>query len=225
MPATWTWATVRSRTKFPAGRSKKRKVTDGRLGALRCYISSVPRASNFIAFGELADVIARAEGERLDGQSRLAPPRRDETLLYLVPPELLRAGRFHDFVGPVLQELGRRQIIRVVLIGDPDGGNAPCVLYCRVQAHAVGFERQRGAMPGGHRGPRECLQPRLELRTPGRQVAARGQRPDTGLGVDAGVDAAAAIEPALRIGIVEVVEDARNLDALVIIDLVFEDGM
>src|SRR5579859_4448889 len=116
---------AKNRTKLPAGRNTKRKVTDGTARghagggyvvtprtphALRrrtvhtrrrplhasvtrrplhgvrytrplhgvCYTASVTRVSNFIAFCELADEIARAEGESLDGHCRLASPRRDE---------------------------------------------------------------------------------------------------------------------------------------------------
>src|SRR6202022_1928953 len=39
------------------------------------------------------------------------------------------------------------------------------------------------------------------------------------------IDPASAVETALRIGIVEIVKNTRDLNALVIIDLVLEDGV
>ena len=50
----------------------------------------------------------------------------------------------------------------------------------------------------------------------------RPQRPDHRLRADARIEAAAAVEAALRIGVVEVVQDARDLHALVLVELVLE---
>src|SRR5579859_2410858 len=68
---------LRRRTVHTRRRPLHASVTRRPLHGVR-YTASVTRVSNFIAFCELADEIARAEGESLDGHCRLAPPRRDE---------------------------------------------------------------------------------------------------------------------------------------------------
>ena len=57
----------------------------------------------------------------------------------------------------------------------------------------------------------------------GPSVAVR-MRPRRRLRPDARIEAAAAVEAALRIRIVEVVHDARDLHALVFVQLVLEDA-
>src|ERR1700730_5355402 len=55
-----------------------------------------------------------------------------------------------------------------------------------------------------------------------RQIAAGGQRPTDGLTAHSRVDAAPAVEAALRIGFIEVMQDSCHLHALVLIELLLE---
>ena len=76
--------------------------------------------------------------------------------------------------------------------------------------------------PAAHHGTRKCLDPRLEVGAPARQFAAARHGPDRRLRIDSSVDAAAAVEAALRVGVVEIMHDARHLHALVLVELMLE---
>src|SRR5450631_1683463 len=113
----------------------------------------------------------------------------------------------------------------MVLVGHANCRDAPCVLESRVDADAVRLLRQRSAMPGrGHR-PWKSLQSLLEFRSPTRQIATRGHGPQRRLRIDARIDAAAAVEPTLRVGVVKIVQDAGHLHALILVQVVFEDAL
>src|SRR6202011_5740795 len=140
----------------------------------------------------------------------------------VVAPNLLCAGRLHDLERAVLEKARKGQIVRMIFVGDANGGNSPRIFQSRVNAHAIGLERQRSAMSGGGHRTWKGFQARLEARTPPRQIASRRHRPAGGLRTYARIDAAAAIEPALRIGEVEVMQDASDLYALVLVEFMFE---
>ena len=57
---------------------------------------------------------------------------------------------------------------------------------------------------------------------PNAATRRRRQGPADGLAADARIDAAAAVKAALRICVVEVVQDAGHLHALVLVELMFE---
>ena len=108
-------------------------------------------------------------------------------------------------------------------------GTPPRVLARRIERDVVAVERQRrGAADDDIWRVKLCASDVLERRAPGRHVGRhahereqdrrrRQQRPR--------VDAAAAVETARGIGIVEVVDDPRDLHALVVVQLVLEHAV
>ena len=114
----------------------------------------------------------------------------------------------------------------MILVGHANRRQAPGVLQLGIERDAVGLDRQRGAVTGDQHGARELRQARLVGAAPrwalGRQCACAQI---DGLRADARVDAAAAVEAALRIGVVEIVHDARDLHALVLVQLVLEHAL
>ena len=81
---------------------------------------------------------------------------------------------------------------------------------------------KRRAVTGDLHAAGELLQSRLELAAPRRALGGGANRPRRGLRPDARVEPAAAVVAALRIRIVEIVQDARDLHALVLVQLVLE---
>src|SRR6202035_4421923 len=75
-----------------------------------------------------------------------------------------------------------------------------------------------------HRVP-ESFQSLLEVGTPPRKFATRGERPPDWLASHSSIDSAAAVEAALGIGVVEVVQDPRHLNTLVFVQFVLELGV
>ena len=70
----------------------------------------------------------------------------------------------------------------------------------------------------------KLLQALLERAAPRRALAGGANRPRRGLRPDARIESAAAVVAPLRIRVVEVVQDARDLHALVFVQLVLEDA-
>src|SRR5208283_3633840 len=100
------------------------------------------------------------------------------------------------------------------------GGQAPRILHLVVERDAVVGQRQRRSVSGADHGAREILLQRLlivaaPLRKPGRQSPLRkGNRVEE----ETRIDATAAVEAMLGIDLVEVVNDASDLDALVLVE-------
>ena len=109
-----------------------------------------------------------------------------------------RAGRVEDFRAAILQEARGGQVIRMILIGHADRGDAPGVFQRGVDGHVVGLDRQRGAMAVHLHRAREFAQSLLELLAPAGTFRGRALRPESGLRPDARVEPTAAIEAALR---------------------------
>ena len=97
--------------------------------------------------------------------------------------------------------------IPVIAVRHADRGDAPGILERGIDGDVVGFQRKRGGVAGHLHRAREFPQAFLVALSPGRSVARGADRPERGLWADAAVESAAAIEAALRIRIVEVVQD------------------
>ena len=145
-------------------------------------------------------------------------------------PGSLGTGGIENLHGTVLQKLLQFQVIRMVLVGDPQRRPAPVILQLRVQGNAVFRPRQRSSVAEHRhlvielRG--DALLERLaEQRSFTRDIGVEGVEDGIHIQKTAGIQPAAPVESALRIRVVEVVQDPGDLDALVFIERMFENGM
>ena len=73
-------------------------------------------------------------------------------------PDFERAGRLHGFDAAILQVTRHRQVVRVVLVGHAQRGQAPGILQFRIEVDAIGLERQRRAVSGDDHRARQGFQ-------------------------------------------------------------------
>src|SRR5450631_835514 len=110
----------------------------------------------------------------------------------------------------------------MVLVRNPDRGSAPGVLERRVQADRIRRNRQRSTMAQKIHRARKFPQARLECRTPAGPIRGEALCPDGGLGANTSINAAPTIKSAARVGVVEIMDDARHLNTLELIELMLE---
>ena len=110
------------------------------------------------------------------------------------------------------------------LIGEAHCGKAPRVFRLGIEADGIGFKRQTGGVGQySHRAVVIFLQRFLKARTPARRIGRQtGQREADGIEIETGIDAAATIETALRIGVVEILNHAGHLHTLVFVEGMFK---
>src|SRR6266571_3340931 len=107
---------------------------------------------------------------------------------------------------------------------DSNGGLSPGVLYFGIQCDVVRFQGQRGGVTENHHGAGEIFTQRpLEACTPAWCIRRHStEREIYGKNVQAGVHTASAIETTIWVGIIEIVQNARCLDALIFIQRMLE---
>src|SRR6266849_2304047 len=140
-------------------------------------------------------------------------------------PFFLSARRVVELVGPRIQPIGKLQIIRMVLVGQAESGQAPGILQFGIQRKAVVLEWQRSAMARDLHGASEIVrQGGLEILAPAwrsRRESAKGKA--DGSEIEASIESTTAVEAEfLRIQLVEVVQHAADVVALVIVQGVLE---
>ena len=160
-------------------------------------------------------VVAHASGPQQVRGEGLRPDR--------VLPDRLRARGLENFGGPVHQETGGREIVRVIGISQPDAGQAIAVHVLRVQFDAVAGNGQRSAVSRRIHEMRIPPEIVLVLWPPARvagHATERGisdRRPH-----DPSIDPAAAVKTALRVGVIKVMANSAHLHAFVFVQRVFE---
>src|SRR6267143_3665921 len=138
-----------------------------------------------------------------------------ETPLFLCP-----SGGV-DLMGPLKQPIGKLQIVRMILVGHAQSGQAPSVFQFWIQREAVVLDWQRSAMAGDFHGAREIVcQGGLEILTPSRRSRREtAHRKTDGCEIDSRVKSAPAVESDLLwIEFVEIVQYAANGVALVFVE-------
>ena len=133
-----------------------------------------------------------------------------------------RSRRLENLGAAILQETCVGQIVGMILVSDADRRHAPGVLQLRVQRDIVRFHRKRSAVTVHLHAARKFPEPRLVGAAPAGTCSSGSLSPHHGLRPDARIESAAAIVTALRIGIIEVVQDSRDLHALEFVQLVLE---
>src|SRR5215467_14436072 len=116
----------------------------------------------------------------------------------------------------------------MILVSEAKRGESPCVFYIWVDGKAVVLFRQRGAVREDFNGTREIVGDSvLELLAPARSV---GRKTTAGREVDrrhvkARIETATAIEANfLGIRFIEIVKDAADGEAFVIVELLIENA-
>src|SRR5712692_456560 len=157
-----------------------------------------------------------AAAEKMYGELLL--PRRET-------PLFLRTGSIKDFVSACEHPIPELQIIRMILVGQPERRQAPGVLQVRVKREAVVFDGQRCAMAKDFHGAVEIVrQGGLELLAPawrsGRETA---ESKADGREIEARIKPAPSIEAGfLRIEFVEIVQHTAHGETFVVVERMLE---
>src|SRR6267378_3194874 len=122
---------------------------------------------------------------------------------------------------------GELQIVRMILVGQTERGQAPSVLQIGIEGEAVVFDRQRSAMAENLHGAIEIVSKSgFEVLAPVRRIRRESAESKAdGSEIEARVETATAVETDLVvIELIKIVEDAADREAFVVIERMLKLG-